>query len=80
MHENRETSETSWLNQSRDRSEKAMCRTADRHVFRGVGLRHVPVNLSNKEEQSSTEIGEGRAQTKENIGPSKRKHTLGYAP
>jgi len=28
------------------------------------------VNPSNKEEQSSAEMGEGRAQTKENIGPS----------
>jgi hypothetical protein len=27
------------------------------------------VNPSNKEEQSSAEMGEGRAQTKENIGP-----------
>jgi RNA-directed DNA polymerase len=29
-----------------------------------------PVSLSNKEEQSSAEIGEGRAQAKENIVPS----------
>src|SRR5438270_6095366 len=29
-----------------------------------------PVNLSNKEEQSSAEMGEGRARAKENIAPS----------
>jgi len=28
------------------------------------------VNLSNKEEQSSAEMGEGRVQARENIGPS----------
>src|SRR6202049_3587801 len=70
MHENRETSETSRLNQSRDRSEKALCRTADRHVSEESDRAIVPVNLSNKEEQSSAEMGEGRAQAKENIVPS----------
>src|ERR1035438_7062646 len=70
MHENRETSETSRLNQSRDRSEKALSRTADRHDSEGSDCVIVPVNLSNKEEQSSAEMGEGRARAKENIGPS----------
>ena len=70
MHENRETSESSRPNQSRDRSEKASCRTADRHASEESDCAIVPVNLSNKEEQSSAEMGEGRAQTKENIGPS----------
>ena len=70
MHENRETSESSRLNQSRDRSEKALRRTADRHVSEESDCATVPVNLSNKEEQSSAEMGEGRARTKENIGPS----------
>ena len=67
MHENRETSEASRLNQSRDRSEKALYRTADRHVSEESDCAIVPVNLSNKEEQSSAEMGEGRAQTKENV-------------
>src|ERR1700733_7790348 len=70
MHENWETSEASRLNQSRDRSEKALRHTADRHASEESDFAIVPVNLSNKEEQSSAEMGEGRAQTKENIGPS----------
>ena len=70
MHENRETSESSRLNQSRDRSEKALGRTADRHDSEESDCVIVPVNLSNKEERSSAEMGEGRARTKENIGPS----------
>jgi hypothetical protein len=70
MHENRETSEASRLNQSRDRSEKALRRTADRQVSEESDCAIVPVNLSNKEEQSSAEMGEGRARAKENIGPS----------
>ena len=70
MHENRETSESSRLNQSRDRSEKALRRTADRHASEESDCAILPVNLSNKEEQSSAEIGEGRAQAKENIVPS----------
>src|ERR1700684_3506210 len=70
MHENWETSEASRLNQSRDRSQKALRHTADRHASEESDFAIVPVNLSNKEEQSSAEMGEGRAQTKENIGPS----------
>src|ERR1700685_2471163 len=70
MHENRETSESSRLNQSRDRSEKALRRTADRHVSEESDCAIVPVNLSNKEEQSSAEMGGGRARAKEDIGPS----------
>ena len=58
MHENRETSGTSRSNQDRDPSEKAISRKADGHVpeesDRAVG----PVNLSNKEEQSSAAEGE----------------------
>jgi group II intron reverse transcriptase/maturase len=38
------------------------------------------VNLSNKEEQSSAEMGEGRAQTKENIGPSNMSPTQSGKP
>jgi hypothetical protein len=70
MHENRETSETSRLNPSRDRSEKALCRTADRHVSEESDCAILPVNLSNKEEQSSAEMGEGRARTVENVAES----------
>src|SRR5580700_2642852 len=66
MHENRETSETSRPNQERDRSEKAIRRTADRHVSEESDRAVVPVNLSNKEEQSSAEAGEERARAKEN--------------
>ena len=67
MHENRETSGASRSNQDRDRSEKAISRTADRHAPEESDHAVVPVNLSNKEEQSSAEIGEGRARAKENI-------------
>ena len=70
MHENRETSEASRLDQSRDRSEKALRHTADRHASEESDCAIVPVNLSNKEEQSSAEMGEGRARAKENIAPS----------
>src|SRR5215212_6337175 len=66
MHENRETSGTSRPNRARDRSEKADCRTADRHVPEESDCAIVPVNLSNNEEQSSAEMEEGRAQAKEN--------------
>jgi len=53
-----------------NRSEKAVCRTADRYDSEESDCAIVPVNLSNKEEQSSAEMGEGRARAKENIGPS----------
>src|SRR5665213_2970304 len=68
MHENRETSESSQLNQSRDRSEKASRHTADRHDSEESDCAVVPMNLANKGEQSSAESEEGRAQAKENIG------------
>src|ERR1017187_1119394 len=80
MHENREASEASRLNQSRDRSEKALCRTTDRHASEESDCAIVPVNLSNKEEQSSAEMGEGRAQAKENIGPSHTSPTQSGKP
>src|SRR5215470_9723161 len=66
MHENREISGTSRTNQDRDRSEKAIRRTADRHVSEESDCAVVPVNLLNKEEQSSAEAEEGRARAKEN--------------
>ena len=67
MHENRETSGTSRSNQDRDRSEKAIGRTTDRHVSEESDRAVVPVNLSNKEGHPSAEVGEGRAWTKEII-------------
>ena len=70
MHENRETSGASRPNQDRDRSEKAISRTADRHAPEESDLAVVPMNLSNKEKQSSAEMGEGRAWAKENIARS----------
>ena len=70
MHENRETSGTSRSNPDRDRSEKAVGRTAGRHVSEGSDRAVVPVNLSNKEGHPSAEMGEGRARAKENIDPS----------
>src|SRR5438132_595038 len=70
MHENRETSGTSRSNQDRDRAEKAVGRTADRHVPEESDRAVVPVNLPNKEEQSSAEAEEERARAKENIAQS----------
>ena len=70
MHENRETSGASRSNQDRDRSEKAIRRTADRHAPEESDHAIVPVNLSNKEKQSSAEMGEERAWARENIAQS----------
>jgi RNA-directed DNA polymerase len=75
MHENRETSGTARSNQDRDRSEKANRRTADWHVSEESDCAKVPVNLSNKEGQTSAEMGEGRARAKENIVPSHTRPT-----
>ena len=66
MHENREISCTS-CSKEQDRSAKAINRTVDMHVQEKSDCAVVPVNLSNKEGQPSAEVGEGRAQTKENI-------------
>ncbi len=70
MHENRETSGISRSNHDRDRPEKANSRTAGRHVSEESDRAIVPVNQPNKEEQSSAEVGEGRARAKENIAQS----------
>src|SRR5712692_3518645 len=75
MHENRETSGTSRPNRDRDRPEKAKRRTADRSVSEESDRATVPVNLSNKEEHTSAEIGEGRARAKENIVQSHTRPT-----
>ncbi len=66
MHENREISWTSWLAEQ-DRSAKAINRTADVNVQEKSDCAVVPVNQPNKGGQPSTEVGEGRAQAKENI-------------
>lgn len=56
----------SW-SKDQDRSAKAKNRTADMHVQEKSECAVVPVNQSNKEVQTSAEIGEGRAQIEENI-------------
>src|SRR5437667_1618028 len=66
MHENREISSTPWSD-GQGRSAKAKSRTADMHVLEKSDCVVVPVNQPNKGGQPSAEVGEGRAQTKENI-------------
>lgn len=66
MHENREISWTSWLVQQ-DRSAKAINQNADVNVQEKSDWAVVPLNRLNKEGQPSAEVGEGRAQTGENI-------------
>ncbi len=66
MRENREISSAPWSD-DQGRSAKATSRTADTHVLEKSDCAVVPVNQSNKEERSSAETGEGRAQTEENI-------------
>ena len=58
-----------------DRSAKAINRTADMHVQEKSDCAVVPVNQPNKEGQPSAEVGEGRAQTKENIVQSHMRPT-----
>src|SRR6202140_2229315 len=66
MHENREISNAPWSS-DQGRSAKATSRTADMHVLEKSDCAAVPVNQPNKEGRPSAEVGEGRAQTKENI-------------
>src|SRR5499425_1162027 len=66
MHENREISSTPWSD-GQGRSAKATSRNADMHVLEKSDCAAVPVNQPNKEGQLSAEVGEERAQTKENI-------------
>lgn len=66
MHENREISSAP-LGVSRGRSAKAISRTADMHVLEKSDCAVVPVNQPNKAAQAAAEVGEGRAQMKENI-------------
>src|SRR6058998_2540346 len=74
MHENRESSWTSWLPQQ-DRSAKAINRTADVNAQEQSDCAVVPMNQPNKEGPPSAEVGEGRAQTEENIVPSSMRPT-----
>jgi hypothetical protein len=70
MHENREISSTAWCD-DQGRSAKAINQRADTHVLEKSDCAVVPVNQPNKEGQlPSAEVGEGRAQTKENIAQS----------
>ena len=70
MHENREISCTSW-SVDQDRSAKAINRTADANVQEKSDCAVLPVNQPNNEGQPSAEVGEGRAQTEENIVQSR---------
>jgi hypothetical protein len=74
MHENREISSTP-RSQDRGRSAKAINRKADMHLLEKSDGAVLPVNQSNKEERSSAETGEGRAQTEENIIQSRMRPT-----
>ena len=66
MHENREISWTPW-SKDKGRSAKALNRTADMHVQEKSDCAVVPMNQPNNEGLLSAEVGEGRAQTEENI-------------
>jgi hypothetical protein len=68
MHENREISSAP-LGVAKGRSAKAISRTADAHVLEKSDCAVVPVNQPNK--AAAAEVGEGRAQMKENIGQSR---------
>src|SRR5215470_17755272 len=68
MHENREISGAPRSHQDRDRSAKALSHKADMHAPEKSDRAVVPMNQPNKGEQSSAEVGEGRARAKENIG------------
>src|SRR6516162_9197582 len=69
MHENREISCTSWW-KDQDRSAKAINRMADVNVREKSDCAVIPLNRANKGGQPSAEVGEGRAQTGENIARS----------
>jgi len=74
MHENRENSCTSW-SVDQDRSAKAINRAADTNVQEKSDCAVLPVNQPNKGRKLSAEVGEGRAQTQENIGQSRMRPT-----
>src|ERR1700688_1867139 len=66
MHENREISSTP-LSNDQGRSAKAINHNADVYVPEKSHCAVVPMNQPNKEAEASAEVGEGRAQMKENI-------------
>src|SRR5262249_47297508 len=66
MHENREISWTSRA-KDRDRSAKAINRTAGMNVQEKSDCAVIPMNQPNNEGLLSAEVGEGRAQTEGNI-------------
>jgi RNA-directed DNA polymerase len=66
MHENREISSAPWFD-DQGRSAKATSRAADMYVLEKSDCAVVPVNQPNKGGKPSAEVGEGRAQAKENI-------------
>ena len=66
MHENREISSAPSAVRE-GRSVKAISHTTDMYVLEKSDCAVVPVNQPNKERQLSAEVGEGRAQLKENI-------------
>jgi len=70
MHENREISGASRSHQDRDRSAKALSHKAGMYDPEKSDRAVIPMNQPNKGEQSSAEVGEGRARIKENIGRS----------
>ena len=70
MHENREISGASRSDSDRDRPAKALSHKAGMHAPEKSDRAVIPMNQPNKGEQSSAEVGEGRAWTKENIGRS----------
>ena len=69
MHENRESSSAPWSD-DQGRSAKATSCTADTYALEKSDCAVIPMNRLNKGGQPSAEVGEGRAQTKENIVPS----------
>src|ERR1700722_6623780 len=66
MHENREISRTPWSD-DQGRFAKAINHNADVYVPEKSHCAVVPMNQPNKEAEASAEVGEGRAQMKENI-------------
>src|SRR5581483_667955 len=74
MHENREISSMP-SPVCEGRSAKVINRNADVHVLEKSDCAVLPVNQPNKEGQPSAEVGEGRAQPKENTDQSRMSPT-----
>src|SRR5215469_3057339 len=70
MHENREISGASRSDSDRGRPAKAESHNAGVHAPEKSDCAAVPMNQPNKGKSIPAEVGEGRAQTKENIGRS----------